>query len=180
MSQVVKNVRYCFAISTALLLAVTAVAGEQKTASGRDVDPKTGMKFPARGGAFQRERGIEYDDAGYPMASYLAGQRAWATVFYYKNAPFPAEYGNARDAIKMKTPTAKLISDGSSNLHPSGRRAVFTFDDASLSGPKVKMMSELLMFPHRDYYLTFRISYPAANAERMRREIDALVTAFKL
>jgi hypothetical protein len=180
MSRIVEHIRYCFALSAALLLAVNAVAREQKAPSGRDVDPKTGMKFPARVGVFERAHGVEYDDAGYPMASYLAGQLGWATVFYYKNAPFPAEYANARDAVKMKTPTAKLISDGSSNLHSSGRRSVFTFDDTSPGGPKIKMMSELLMFPHRDYYLTFRISYPAARAERVHQEIDTFVRGFRM
>ena len=32
-----------------------------------------------------------------------------------------------RDAVKMKTSSARLISDGPSNLHPGGRRAVFTY-----------------------------------------------------
>ena len=167
-----------------LLLVACAASNlfgrEQSGEKHRDVDPKTGMIFPARLGIFERERGIEYDDGGYPMATYLAGRLILASVFYDKNAPFAAEYGNARDAVKIKTPTARLISDGASNLHPAGRRALFTFDDTFLGGPKIKLMSELMMFPHRDYYLTFRITYAAAHAERARQEIDSFVKACRL
>ena len=85
-----------------------------------------------------------------------------------------------RDAVKMKTSSARLISDGPSNLHPGGRRAVFTCEDTFLGAPKTKLMSELLMFPHRDHYLTFRITYLASHADRAHREIDTFVRSFKL
>jgi hypothetical protein len=155
-------------------------AREHRPGPRGDVDPKTGMRFPAHAGGFEREGGIEYDDAGYPMATYLAGQIALASVIYYKNLPFAAEYANCRDAVRSKTPTSRLISDGSSNLHPGGRRAVFTFEGPFLGRPKTKMLSELLMFPRGDYYLTFRVTYLASHADRARQEIDSLVRAFKL
>jgi hypothetical protein len=169
------------ALLIAFLLPSTSSFARDRSAAPRDdVDPKTGMKFPARVGAFEREGGIEYDAAGFPEATYLAGRIALASVFYYKDAPFPTEYANARDAVKMKTPSARLISDGASNLHPSGRRAVFTFEDKFLGESKAKLMSELLMFPHRDHYLTFRITYLANHADRMRQQIDTFLRGFKL
>jgi hypothetical protein len=57
---------------------------------------------------------------------------------------------------------------------------VFTFQDVILGGPKTKLLSELLMFPRGDYYLTFRVTYLASHADRARQEIDSLVRAFKL
>ena len=155
-------------------------SSQASAVAGGDVDPKTGMKFPARIGSFQREGGIEYDAAGYPEATYLLGRTALASVFFYKEAPFPTEYANARDAVKLKTPSARLISDGPSNLHPGGRRAVFTFKGTLLGQQKAEVFSELLMFPHRDFYLTFRITYLASQANRARQEIDVLVRGFKM
>lgn len=161
------------------LTSTPSFAREHSANPSGDVDPKTGMRFPARAGAFEREGGIEYDNAGYPEATYIAGRMALASVFYYKNLPFATEYANCRDAVRSKTPSARLISDGPSNLHPGGRRAVFTFEDVLLGGPKAKLLSELLMFPRGDYYLTFRVTYLASHAERARQEIDSLVRAFK-
>ena len=166
---------------TAIVLLNTATFASQRGAvAGGDVDPKTGMKFPARISSFKREGPIEYDAAGYPEATYLLGRIAFASVFYYKEAPFLMEYANARDAVKIKTPSARLISDGASNLHPGGRRCVFTFQETFLGEPKVKVLSDLLMFPHRDFYLTFRITYVASQASRARKEIDELVRGFKM
>jgi len=162
------------------LTSVASLAREPGAGTRGEVDPKTGMKFPARVGSFQREGGIEYDAAGYAEATYLLGRIALVSVFYYKAAPFPTEYANARDAVKIKTSSARLISDSPSNLHPDGRRAVFTFEGTFLGQPKVKLMSELLMFPHRNLYLTFRITYVASHANRTRQEIDALVRGFRM
>jgi hypothetical protein len=162
------------------LASASSFARERGAAPRGDIDPKTGMRFPTRAGAFEREDGIGYDDAGYPEATYIAGRMALASVFYYKNLPFAAEYANCRDVVRAETPSARLVSDGSSNLHLSGRRAVFTLEDVFLGGPKTKLLSELLMFPHRDSYLTFRITYLASHADRARQEIDSLVRAFKL
>jgi hypothetical protein len=133
-----------------------------------------------RVGGFQREGGIEYDTAGYPEATYLLDRTALASVFYYKNAPFPTEYANARDTVKIKTPSARLISDSPSNLHLGGRRAVFTFEGPFLGQSKAKLISELLMFPHRDHYLTFRITYLASHTAEMLAEIDSFVRGFKM
>ena len=53
----------------ALTLSVannSVLAREHSGGPKGDVDPKTGMRFPSRAGAFEREGGIEYDNAGYP------------------------------------------------------------------------------------------------------------------
>ena len=138
------------------------------------------MKFPAQIGSFMRKGLIEYDSLGYPEATYLLGRIAFASVFYDKDAPFLTEYANARAALKIKTPSARLISDNASNLHLGGRRSVFSFQETFLGEPKVKVLSELLMFPHKDFYLTFRITYVANQANRVRKEIDELVRGFKM
>jgi hypothetical protein len=167
-----------------LLFLILAFVGSLTIAevavAGGDVDPKTGMKFPVRIGSFEREDGIEYDAGGYPEATYVLGHVALASVFFYKEAPFPTEYANAREAVKTRTPSARLISDGPSNLHPKGRRATFTFQGTLLGDKNAKVFSELLMFPHRDFYLTFRITYFANQANYARKEIDALVRGFKM
>jgi hypothetical protein len=167
-----------------LLLFVSAFAGwlmiADAVVAGSDVDPKTGMKFPVRIASFEREGGIEYDPGGYPEATYLLGHIALASVFFYKDAPFATEYANARAAVKMRTPSARLISDGPSNLHSGGRRAMFTFQDTLLGEKSAKVFSELLMFPRRDFYLTFRVTYFASQANYARKQIDALVRGFKM
>jgi len=172
-----------FRRSTLLVLFFLSVGSlfgrEHGAAVSGNVDPKTKMTFPPRIGAFERRGGIRYDDEGYPVATYFAGALGYATVFYYKNLPFATEYANARDAVTQKRAAARLISDGSSTLHPGGRRAVFTFEE-SLDGRKTKMFDELLMFPRGDYYLTFRITYIASHADRMGQEINAFVRGFRM
>jgi hypothetical protein len=169
------------AVSVLFSDGVIATPRDQSSAKlATSTDPKTGVTFPKRLGVFERERGVEYDAGGYPMATYLAGRMILLSAFYYKDKPFSAEYANCRDYVKVVTPKARLISDGPSNLHASGRRAVFTFEGKFLGDPKIKLLSELMMFPHRDHYLTFRITYPAVHADRARHEIDAFVRAFKL
>jgi hypothetical protein len=143
-------------------------------------DAKTGVTFPKRLGVFEREGGIKYDAGGNPMATYLAGRLILLDAFYYKDNSFATEYSNCRDYVKIMHPEARLVSDGPSNLHASGRRAVFTFQDKFLGGDRTKLISELMMFPHRDRYIKFRVTYPAAHADRARREIDSFARALKL
>jgi hypothetical protein len=148
-------------------------------ASARDlVDHKSGMVFPGRIGLFQREDGIKYDAGGYPMAKYWAGALILLDVFFYKDNPFELEYANCRDYVKVAHPRARLLSDGPSNLHPNGRRARFTFADRFGGGSKVKLQSELIMFPTRDRYVKFRITYPFSHANRAEEEIDSFIRAF--
>jgi len=105
-------------VQAALLVALSlpspsSLAREHGAGAKGDTDPKTGMNFPVRAGAFERDGGIEYDNAGYPEATYIADRMALASVFYYENLPFAAEYANCRDAVRSKTPSARLTSDGS-------------------------------------------------------------------
>lgn len=167
-------------LSWIFLLAAIAFCPKASAVGKGDVDPKTKMVFPARISAFVRNGGIEYDQIGYPTAKYFAGEMGFASVFYYKQNPFPVEYANARDAVKQVSVSAKLISDGPCNLHPSGRRSVFTLESEFLGRPKTKLKSELLMFPNRDLYLTFRITYLASHADRMHQEIDTFVRGFRM
>jgi hypothetical protein len=168
----------CF--TAIVLMSVASFASQRAAAASGDVDPKTGIKFPAQIGSFIRKGPIDYDPLGYPEATYLLGRMAFASVFYYKEAPFLTEYANARAAVKIKTPSARLISDNASNLHPGGRRSVFSFQETFLGQPNVKVLSELLMFPNHDFYLTFRITYIANQSNRTRKEIDELVRGFKM
>lgn len=166
-----------------LFLGVAVMAAAQDQSSTKvttSTDPKTGFAFPKRLGAFEREGGIAYDAGRNPMAKYFAGRLILLDAFYYKDAPFATEYANCRDYVKLIHPEARLISDGPSNLHPSGRRAAFTFLDKFLGGERTKLMSELMMFPHRDRYIKFRVTYPATHADRARQEIDSFVRALKL
>jgi hypothetical protein len=168
-------------LSVCLLGAAIAAEPDQSSAKvATSTDPKTGVTFPKRLGVFEREGEIEYDAGGNPTARYLAGRLIFLHAFYYKDNSFATEYASCRDSVKVIHPDARLISDSSSNLQASGRHAIFTYQDKFLGGAKSKLMSELMMFPHRDRYLKFRITYPAAHADRARREIDSFVRAFEL
>ena len=130
--------------------------------------------------SFTRYGAMEYDQIGYPTAEYTTESLIFASVFYYKEDPFEAEYAGARKAVTEGSWHARLMSDGRSNLRRGGRHSVFTFEQKSKGGGKEKFMSELLMFPHRNCYLKFRITYPAAIKATARREIDAFVRAYPL
>jgi hypothetical protein len=183
MSAILKLLLLPSCVLSLLLFPVAEAARRDQPnnkAGPTSTDPRTGVTFPNRLGAFERDGGIKYDALGYPTAHYWAGRLILLSVFYYRQNPFPIEYANARDAVKILSAGARLTFDGSSNLHPSGRRAVFTLVDKFAGAPNTKLMSELMMFPHRDCYLTIRVTYPAAHQERARQEIDSFVRAFKL
>ena len=167
-----------------LLLALSSNSlslGKENAGAGSAVDPKTGLKLPARLGAFDRYGPIEYDPNGDPMGTYRAGALILLNLYYYKNDfSFSQEFANCRDEVKIVQPAARLLSDEPSRLQGAGRRAVFTFQGKFSGGPNQKLSSELLIFPHRGRFLKFRVTYPAVHAERARTEIDAFVRSLKL
>jgi hypothetical protein len=182
MSVILKFLLLPSCVLSLLLGSVEGATRDQSSnkAEPTSTDPRTRVTFPKRLGAFERDGGIKYDQLGYPTAHYWAGSLILVSVFYYKQNPFPIEYANARDAVPITSLNARLISDGPSNLHPRGRRALFTLTGEFAGATNVKCMSELMMFPHRDCYLTIRVTYPTAHADRARQEIDSFVRAFKL
>jgi hypothetical protein len=177
--RMVKRVSLVTCFIVPLLICAGATSAAKKPGGADSIDRKTGMAFPSHVGLFERARPIGYDPLGYPEATYVIDSTALATVFYYKQHPFPEEYAGAREAVKKVSPSARLIWDGPSSLHPGGRHAIFSLVADFAGHAKVSLTSELFMFPHRDLYLAFRITYPSAYQQRHRQEIDAFIKAFR-
>jgi hypothetical protein len=142
---------------------------------------KTGTHFPARLGAFERVGRIQQDADGSSVASYYAGRLIVLGVYYYKDKlSFAQEFASCRDDVKTVTPNAQLVSDGPSTLRDQGRRATFSLRSKFLGDDDVKLISELLMFPHHDRYLKFRATYRADHADRARAEVEAFIRSLEL
>jgi hypothetical protein len=168
-------------LSCLLLAFAWSAAALARDSGGTAFDPKTGARFPAQLGVFARNGGVRYDEGGYPMVSYFAGSLIVLDLYYYPDAlSFAQEFNTCRDYVKIATPNARLISDRSSTLKGSGRRATFSMQSKFLGAPNVKLFSELLLFRHRDRFLKFRVTYRADHADRARQEIDSFIGSFKL
>src|SRR5205807_6746798 len=130
--------------------------------------------FPTRVGLFIRHGRVELDDWGDPLADYWAGSLAFANVFYYRTHghTFEREYSECKDAVKIASANARLLSDAAflKSVH-RGRRAIFAIQKGPLAkrGPS---KSQLIIFAIGDRFLKFRITYPVAHAERVEQEID--------
>jgi hypothetical protein len=142
---------------------------------------KTGARFPSRLGAFERAGRVQHDADGSAAASYYAGRLIVLGVYYYKgNLPFAQEFASCRDDVKTVTPDAQLISDVPSSLHDQGRRATFSLRSKFMGGDDIKLISELLMFPHQDGFLKFRATYRADHTDRARAEVESFIRSLKL
>ena len=64
-------------LTGALLILLSVTSASSFAAVRGDVDPKTGMRFPPRAGAFERKGRIEYDDARYEYAAVLTQRRRY-------------------------------------------------------------------------------------------------------
>jgi hypothetical protein len=177
-------------ISIALVIVGSFTAFPPTTVEGKTnaiinaSNSAAGFKFPSRVGLFLRQGSIKFDQGGNPYASYWAGGLILADVFYYRTYghTLEREYSDCKDYVKMVSPNARLISDSAISITPGGhahrgRRAVFTVQKGRLAarGPA---KSQLLIFPHNDRFLKFRITYPQAHAERAEQEIDNFVRSF--
>ena len=132
---------------------------------------------------FVRHGPVKADSRGDPNATYWAGALAFADVFYYRTFghTLEREYADCKDYVKMFTPDARLISDSrfiisAGGRTRTGRRAIFT--SKNLGGVRERVKSQLLIFPHNDRFLKYRITYPQAHAERAEQEIDNFVRSF--
>lgn len=173
---------YCFAVAAAIAAAALCFGGpleareRAKTNSPSTVQP--GLLFPKSLGAFKRDGAAKRDPGGNPIATYRAGRLVLLDMYYYKDRlPFAGEFANCQAYVKIVHPDARLISEETVRLHGAGKRSVFSFNAAFLGGPRTKVQSELIMFPHNDRFLKFRATYPAAHAARARSEIDSFIRA---
>ena len=139
-----------------------------------------GFKFPQRVGFFVRKGAVRTDEAGDPVATYLAGSLAFATVYYYRTRgqTLEREYSNCKKEVNVYSPGARLISDSEATI--SGRRAKRAIFDVrkgplAIAGPA---KSQLIIFLAADRFLKFRITYPVAHAERAEKEIDLFLRSF--
>lgn len=136
--------------------------------------------FPSRVGLFTRHGPVELDDEGDPLADYWAGSLVFANVFYYRTRghTLEREYSECRDAVKIGSPNARLISDSAFLLSGHrGRRAIFTIQKGPLaeSGPA---KTQLVIFAEADRFLKFRITYQQAHAGRAEQEIDRFLRSY--
>lgn len=162
----------------AIVILFPSSAAIAKETKQRSADPH--VQFPSRVGLFTRHGQVELDDWGDPLADYWAGSLVFANVFYYRNRghTLEREYSECKDAVKVGSPNARLISDSAFVLSAHrGRRAIFSIQKGPLAegGPS---KSQLIVFAVADRFLKFRITYPVAHADRAEQEIDRFLHSY--
>ena len=167
-------------LSMLLAIVILLPTGNAIAKENRQPVIESRSLFPNRVGLFVRKGQVRADPAGDPVATYLAGSLALATVYYYRTRrhTLEREYSDCKDEVKIYSPSARLISDSLFSIAGRrGKRAIFTVKTGPLAslGPA---RSQLLIFLTGDRFLKFRITYPIAHAERVEQEIDVFVRSF--
>lgn len=158
-----------------LLFPCAAVAKER----GQQVTDARNL-FPSRVGLFTRHGRVELDDWGDPLAGYWAGSLVFANVYYYRTRghTFEREYSECKDAVKIASSNARLISDSAfSRSGRRGRRAIFVIKKGGLA-QWGSAKSQLIIFAIGDRFLKFRITYSTDHAERAEKEIDTFLRSY--
>jgi len=160
-----------------IILLSPAAAFAKET---RAQTPDARAVFPNRVALFTRHGRVELDEWGDPLADYWAGSLVFANVFHYRTRghTLEREYSECKDAVKIASSNARLTSDSAFVLSGHrGRRAIFSMQKGPLAqaGPA---KSQLIIFITGDRFLKFRITYPAAHAERAEQEIDRFLHSY--
>jgi hypothetical protein len=163
-------------LSVAILLAPGAAIAKQTKPSA------TGFRavFPSQVGLFTRHGPVELDHFGDPLADYWAGSLVFANVFYYRTSghTLEREYSECKDAVKIGSSHARLISDSAFVLSGHrGKRAIFSIEKGALARSE-PVKSQLVIFGVGDRFLKFRITYSQAHADRAEQEIDRFLHSY--
>ncbi len=163
-------------LSVAILLAPGLVLAKQTRASATGF----GGVFPSRVALFTRHGSVELDHWGDPLADYWAGSLVFANVFYYRTRghTLEREYSECKDAVKIGSSHARLISDAAFMLSGHrGKRAIFSIQKGGLATTE-PAKSQLVIFTVGDRFLKFRITYSQAHADRAEQEIERFLRSY--
>jgi hypothetical protein len=131
----------------------------------------SGFSFPAEVAGFKRGRAIQYDGSGQDVSvayDYL-DPRIVVTFYVYPlgGLTLDQEFLRRQAEVKTVSPTAKLVSTGTTKVTPQGSPALigtFSIPDSFIDGQLAKSL--LLVSQRGDRFIEYRISYPAAGGEK--------------
>jgi len=172
----IKMGRWSSLVAIVFLLAPNAAISKENKPRAADYR----SLFPRSVGLFTRHGPVSADESGDPLADYWAGSLVFANVFYYRTRghALEREYSECKDAVKVGSPNARLISDSPFLLSDHrGRRAIFTIQKGGLA-MREPSKSQLIIFLVGDRFLKFRITYPLAHSDRAEEEIDRFLRSY--
>lgn len=158
--------------------------------SGQYTHKGSGMEFPEAVGAFTRVGIDQYDgpgddiSVGYNNTSHLVA----ATVYVYPagaatvkgSQPGETHFQAVKAEIENAHPGATLlIADDRVNLAGAvGRKAAYRFE-AAFAGANRSLASDVYLFGFDTWFISYRFTYPEADADLAVKEIGDFVDSLK-
>lgn len=140
------------------------------TPSSPWVHRDSGFSFPAEVAGFKRGHAIQYDGTGQDVsAAYnYFDPRIVVTFYVYPlgGLTLDEEFLRRQKEVKTVSPTAKLVSSGTTKVTPQELPALiatFSIPDSFIDGKLAKSL--LLVGQRGDRFIEYRISFPAAGGD---------------
>ena len=172
------------------LLAGYAAAQDKKpafTQASEDapmVHVLSGFSFPARIGSFQRDSSFVYNEAGddVSVGYHENAARIVATLYVYPThgSTLAKELAMRENEVSQVHPDAQLISSGNVAVTPKQNKALFasfTFV-ADFAGTQQKLLSDLVVAQMGDWFVEYRMSYPAESGDMAQPKLKLLLQTF--
>ena len=144
----------------------------------------SGFAFPERIGAFRRGPVLRYNNAGDDVSVGYDEDSAEivATLYVYPThgRTLEAEFAARQHEVSQAHPDAQLISSGNVAVTPkriSAPSASYTFA-VEVAGGEQQLRSELLVAQAGNWFVEYRISYPAENQASAAAKIKTLLQKF--
>ena len=161
------------------------------TQTGDNVHEPTGWVFPETVGPFKDREITRYDktganvSAGYGISTPDA--QIAVTVYIYPgvrrgaipDALAAKHFEQIKGDVTRVHPDATLDSESKTELTQAakprdGRKAVFRFD-ANFAGKEQAVRSEVYLFTLGPWFVKYRVSYPAAQADEAAKRIETFM-----
>lgn len=140
------------------------------TPSSPWVHRDSGFSFPAEVAGFKRGHAIEYDGSGQDVSvayNYL-DPRIIVTFYVYPlgGLTLDEEFLRRQNEVKTVSPSAKLVSTGTTKVSPQGLTALigtYSIPNSFIDGKLIKSL--LLVGQRGDRFIEYRISFPVAGGD---------------
>ena len=177
------------AIALAACTSAPGLPAEIEVAQGELYEhPYTNLILPARAGIFVRESVTQYDPDGFDFSGHYTSRMVGttATVYFYPGTNSPSlskeEVASHIDRVKADimrlSPFARLLDQEAGeftlgDVKKWGYHA--RFELPSFRGVDEPIESHLYLFPVGQWFVKFRVSFPARDAELARPELGPLL-----
>ncbi len=178
-------------LATVALRACTTVppasrAFTQRSADGALLHSRSGFVFPTKVRGFQRERPVQYDQAGedvsvgYNLVKQNCAVAATVYVYPKRGASLAGEFANRQKEVARAHAGAQLLNTSSVVVTPDrvpAMAASYAYVDV-FGGVSRLLRSELLVAEAGARFVEYRFTYPAALEQACHSEVDAFAQTY--